>query len=110
VRPGGVMSLTTPNVWPLHEEPRDFYRYPPHGLRHLLDASGFVDIEVLPLSGQWTTLALLSGYALRRSRAAQLGRVLSWGVSRCHAVAVRLDERSFQPWLSWNHVAVAWKR
>ncbi len=29
LRPGGKLILTTPFMWPLHEEPRDFFRYSP---------------------------------------------------------------------------------
>jgi len=39
LRPGGNLILSTPFMWPLHEEPRDFFRYSPHGLRHLLKGS-----------------------------------------------------------------------
>ena len=41
LRPGGVLLLTAPMIWPLHEEPFDFFRYTQHGLRHLLQAVGF---------------------------------------------------------------------
>ncbi len=41
LRPGGMLILTAPMVWPLHEEPYDFFRYTQHGLRHLLQSAGF---------------------------------------------------------------------
>src|SRR3712207_5931479 len=44
LRPGGHLILTTPFAWPLHEEPRDFFRYSPHGLRHL---AGQAELEVV---------------------------------------------------------------
>jgi 2-polyprenyl-3-methyl-5-hydroxy-6-metoxy-1,4-benzoquinol methylase len=37
LRRGGKIILTTPFIWVLHEEPRDFFRYTPHGLRYLLE-------------------------------------------------------------------------
>jgi SAM-dependent methyltransferase len=40
LRPGGVLVLTAPMVWPLHEEPYDFFRYTQHGLRYLLGRAG----------------------------------------------------------------------
>jgi SAM-dependent methyltransferase len=40
LRPGGVLILTAPMVWPLHEEPYDFFRYTRYGLRHLLGSAG----------------------------------------------------------------------
>jgi len=41
LRPDGVLLLTAPMVWPLHEEPFDFFRYTQHGLRALLQRAGF---------------------------------------------------------------------
>jgi SAM-dependent methyltransferase len=107
--PGGKVIVTAPFVWVLHEEPRDYYRYSPHSLRWLLQQAGFVDIQVRPLSGQWGTIALLSGYALRRSPAWRLGRVLDVVVHRSHMIAEWLDQRRPEPWLSWNHLVVATK-
>lgn len=40
LRPGGVLLLTAPMLWPLHEEPYDFFRYTQYGLRHLLGRAG----------------------------------------------------------------------
>src|SRR4051812_12796428 len=109
LRPGGKLILTAPFMWPLHEEPRDFFRYSPHGLRHLFATAGYDDVEVTPISGQWGTLALFSGYALRRSRACRLGPLLEAFVSVMQWLAARLDDRRLQPWFSWNHLAVARK-
>ena len=63
LRPDGVIWLTVPLVWPLHEEPYDFYRYTSHGLRHLLDRAGFRRISVEPRNGCATTLAQLLAFA-----------------------------------------------
>src|SRR4051812_31263469 len=46
LRPGGKLILTTPFVWPLHEEPRDFYRYTRHGLAYLIRDSRFTEVSV----------------------------------------------------------------
>jgi ubiquinone/menaquinone biosynthesis C-methylase UbiE len=104
LRPGGKLIVTTPFIWPLHEEPRDFFRYTPHGLRYLLAAAGFTDVDVQPLSGQWATIATLQGYALGRTR---LGRPLARAIRAWGHLAERLDRRSPQSWMSWNHLAVA---
>jgi len=108
LRPGGAIILTTPLFFPIHEEPRDFFRYSPYGLEHVLREAGFEAIEVRPLSGQWTTLATLRGYSLHPYRR---GRVLTAAVdtftAASLALAVRLDELHFREAFSWNHIAVA---
>lgn len=107
LRPDGTIILTTPLMWPLHEEPRDFFRYTPHGLRHVLGRAGFVDVEVVPLAGQWTTLALLSGYALRKSPLGRRARLFDLWLRASHRLAIRMDEVQFESWFSYNHLAVA---
>ena len=39
--PGGRLCLTVPFVWPLHEEPFDFFRYTPFALSEMLQEHGF---------------------------------------------------------------------
>lgn len=58
--PGGRICVTVPFVWPLHEEPFDFYRYTPHALTRLLAQAGFVEVSVAPRTGFTTTLAQLA--------------------------------------------------
>ena len=59
LEPGGALWLTAPMVGELHEEPYDFFRYTRHGLRSLAEAAGFADVEVEPLGGYFTALAVL---------------------------------------------------
>jgi SAM-dependent methyltransferase len=57
LKPGGRVYVTVPLVGALHEEPYDFFRYTSHGLRHLLESAGFVDIDVRPRNDSFSTLA-----------------------------------------------------
>lgn len=41
LKSGGVLVISAPFFWPLHEEPRDYFRFSKFGLRHLLEQSGF---------------------------------------------------------------------
>ncbi len=60
LRPGGVALLTTPMVWPLHEEPYDFFRYTKYGVKYLLAQSRFSSVEIRPSNGYWySVLSLL---------------------------------------------------
>jgi hypothetical protein len=56
---GGSLYLTAPLVWELHELPYDYYRYTSEGLRHLLESTGFREVEVEPRNDCFTTLAQL---------------------------------------------------
>jgi SAM-dependent methyltransferase len=60
LRPAGRLYLTAPLVGELHEEPYDFFRYTPYGLRHLLAKAGFVVDTVEPRNGYFTTMASLA--------------------------------------------------
>lgn len=107
LRPGGHLILTTPFSWPLHEEPRDFYRYTPHGLTALAAGAELEVIEVVPLSGTWGTLALHASYALRYWRRPGVARGVDSVSITAQRVAWWLDRYDFQPQLSWNHLLVA---
>jgi SAM-dependent methyltransferase len=48
LKPCGVLLLTGPFYWPLHEEPHDFYRFTRYGFEHLLTSAGF---EVMSIRG-----------------------------------------------------------
>jgi len=54
--PAGRLCLTVPFVWPLHEEPHDFFRYTNHSVAQMLDRAGFVQVEVEPRGGYLSTL------------------------------------------------------
>lgn len=61
LKPGGRVWITVPFVWFLHEEPYDYYRYTSHGLRYLLERTGFSEIEITPLTDSFSTLSQLVG-------------------------------------------------
>jgi SAM-dependent methyltransferase len=109
VKPGGHLILTAPFIWPIHEAPRDFFRYSPYGLQYLLEEAGFEVVEVQPLAGAWTTFSLELSYALRPYRRGALRPVVD-GVSRlAQWAAGRWDRVDFQPRFSWSHMAIARK-
>lgn len=66
LKPGGRVLVTVPFVTELHEEPHDHYRYTSWGLRGLLRRAGFTDVEVVPSTGWFSTVAQL----LRHERVA----------------------------------------
>lgn len=46
LRPGGVLILSTPFIFPLHDQPHDYYRFTRHGLEWLL--KDFSEVAVAP--------------------------------------------------------------
>jgi hypothetical protein len=88
-------------------EPRDFFRYSPHGLRHLLQ--GFDPVTITPVAGKWTTLATFASYTVASYRVGPLRIPIDLFTRTVQWVAVRLDELHFQPTFSWDHVVVATK-
>lgn len=46
LRPGGVFILSTPFVFPIHDAPRDYYRFTRHGLEWLL--RDFSEVVIAP--------------------------------------------------------------
>jgi SAM-dependent methyltransferase len=53
----GVLILSAPFQFRLHEEPHDYFRYSPHGLRALCDRVGLEVVEVHGQGGLWSVLA-----------------------------------------------------
>ena len=72
LRPGGLLFLTVPFLWPLHEVPYDQYRYTPFSLRRHLESVGFSEVRLESTGGWDASLAQMLGLWARRS---SLGRI-----------------------------------
>ncbi|HVW71531.1 MAG TPA: class I SAM-dependent methyltransferase [Candidatus Paceibacterota bacterium] len=68
--PGGRVILTTRFIFPLHDEPHDYFRYTKHGLRYL-----FRDWEIESLEAEASDLATLAILTQRLSFQLQRGLV-----------------------------------
>jgi SAM-dependent methyltransferase len=55
---GGILILTGPMYWPLHEEPFDFYRFTKYGFEQLLSDNSFSRWEIREDGGDWAQLGL----------------------------------------------------
>ena len=56
LRPGGTLLLSAPFSFRLHEEPFDFYRFTPHGLREMAKRNR-LDVErTMPAGSLWSVL------------------------------------------------------
>ncbi len=67
LKPNGILFLTVPFLWNLHEVPNDEYRYTPFALERHLKESGFKDIEIKATGGWHAALAQMLGLWVKRS-------------------------------------------
>ncbi len=66
LKQSGHLFVTTPLLYPLHEEPYDFYRYTLYALKQLLQEAGF-EVVFLTSRGGWVaTVASTLGWDIRR--------------------------------------------
>ncbi len=56
VKEDGIVVVVAPFSFRLHEEPNDFFRYSPHGLRAMFDKAGLEVDEVWSQGDLWTVL------------------------------------------------------
>jgi len=56
LRPGGTLILCAPFSFRLHEEPHDYFRYTPHGLRAMCAEAGLRVDEVKSQGSLWSVL------------------------------------------------------
>jgi SAM-dependent methyltransferase len=103
--PGGHIIATTPLFWPVHDA-RDFYRYTPQGLRYLFETAGFEVVEVRPLGGLWSTVAIEVSYGLQRYRRRFTAGAVDATCRSAQWLAQRVERVDNQPKFSWNHLIV----
>lgn len=109
LRVGGVAIYTAPFMWPIHEAPRDFFRYTPHGLRQLFEDAGFDVEEIRPMCGFWASVGQLWVYYLAgfdHGWARRLNVIPAISVAIQHA-ALALDRINHVEEMSWMHLVVA---
>jgi SAM-dependent methyltransferase len=75
-RPDGLVVLMAPFSFRLHEEPHDYFRFSPHGLRELCAGAGLRVLEVTPLGSLWSLVGhkLNTYLALRVAHAGAIGQ------------------------------------
>lgn len=66
LRKGGLLMLSAPFQWWVHEAPWDYQRFTRHGLEYQLRKAGFADSNIIPISGFWSMWILKLNYQLAR--------------------------------------------
>ena len=64
LRSGGLYVVSTPFLYPLHDQPRDFRRYTPFGLEQALSAAGFEVVSIRPMLRALEVTGLLAALAI----------------------------------------------
>jgi 2-polyprenyl-3-methyl-5-hydroxy-6-metoxy-1,4-benzoquinol methylase len=52
----GILILSAPFCWELHEEPFDFFRYSKYGLKSMIEKNGFEILELKANGGKWAAI------------------------------------------------------
>ena len=109
----GILILSWPFLYPVHEAPRDFFRYTKYGMQYLANESNFELIEIEPVSGFWITLyGFVSLYVYTKSNFLYL--LLSPILLVLLAITLILNlidrnSNSLEKW-TWNYYAVLKKK
>lgn len=79
----GVLIVTCPFVYPLHEEPHDYWRPTTHAVKTWAEASGLDVVEVRRLGDGWDVLGTVAGackpqQATRGAWGWLLTRIVKW--------------------------------
>ena len=74
LRPGGHLIVVTPFLVKIHNDPRDLWRFTPDGMRTLLAAAGFDDVETGSWGNSWVVAANLRVFVAARPWVHRLGR------------------------------------
>ncbi len=97
LKPNGIVFLTVPFLWPLHEVPYDNYRYTPFALERHLTHCHFSEIELKAMGGWDASLAQMLGlWVRRRPMGSYLRKFLSWGVFPIVWILGKVD-KSIEP-------------
>ena len=56
LRPNGILIINVPFSFRLHEEPHDYFRYSPHGLRDMCARSGLRVTEMVAQGSVWSVI------------------------------------------------------
>jgi SAM-dependent methyltransferase len=117
LRPGGRLYFTSPQMWPLHYEPHDYFRFTRYGLTHLAARAGLELEAVQPVAGLFTFLCTRLGEKLVKLLVALLGwlpRPRRWQVAgilsmpalwTLYGLGVALDRAAPRDVLGWAALA-----
>lgn len=57
LKPGGILYVSAPQGWGVHQKPHDYFRFTHYGLKYLLEKAGFEIKSTIPSCGYFGYLA-----------------------------------------------------
>jgi SAM-dependent methyltransferase len=57
LKPNGILYLSAPQGWGVHQPPNDFFRFTRYGLQYLMEKAGFTILSIQPVGGFYNYLA-----------------------------------------------------
>ena len=57
LKPGGIIYLSAPQGWGVHQPPHDYFRFTSYGLKYLMEKAGFEVLSIKPAGGYYNYLA-----------------------------------------------------
>lgn len=92
LKPGGTAFVSTNQMYPLHEEPNDYYRFTRYGLQHLASKSGLRTVRLLETGNLLTRLCCKLNYMME----ALPGAAKRIAVTATNLLFIPLTRLSFQ--------------
>lgn len=112
LKPGGTLVLSVPHLAYLHNEPHDYFRYTPHGLRVLIETAGLDVVEIVPAGGLLSFVGHIPSVVLKALFASipVVGSLALWLNQLYTKFVVWADERvETRKLFALNYVAVVHK-
>jgi len=107
LKQNGTLIISWPFLYPVHEAPRDFFRYTEFGMRNLAEKAGFNILLIRPVSGFWITwFSFFSIYIQTKSKTLYIVvyPILIIFKYLC-LLCEQLDSKSKIKW-TWNYCAL----
>lgn len=109
LKPGGMVIMTIPMSWGLHEEPYDFYRYTQYGIQYLFTEAGYKDICVKPLEGVIASVFQLLIDEYHPSWLSKNPKLTNHVIKILNKIAFKLDKKFFAPRFCLTYLSTAKK-
>ena len=113
LRRGGVLILTCPASYMLHEEPNDYFRFTKYGLASLLSQAGLEVVEIDEAGGAWRLMGQIFinhlVFGRRRTVPVLTGIFMRIAVPACNIIFGTLDRLNRNEKDTVNYMAIARK-